>query len=583
MMDKKSPPTHIRHPKAALKSAIATLEQFARKTEAEHILHATDLAVKEGQLVSIEPSPIKKVMRFIAAIFSRKAREEYKEHKESIQNAVQEAIDTVKKNYLILEKLKAGDSEEQQLAHSTFDIIRRYNKALEGHSKKTPDWSMKVAKFLYDQSGFSIEEDLKTSSIELPMPISSSIHEETEIHQFSTVPLLTQETDIIRMKANTLLKQHGIKFKSAAETVKSVKGASIHASLNPNSKMSTICLTLDVLPGTTIKVTGSFKRDCETTSAPISDSFSLSIQSMHTGFPFPAQCHGWSLSDVLMPYYPHRLEQLPLFKPLYEKKKKIAESLQPGGELLDKAKQLFRQKHQLFEQFRDTFLIKHEELCHAIVSAAASEQDMSDYTMIVSSFFHFIKEDVNSIPILLDAYNAMNANFLIAPYSKLKNAWIERSNPLLFHADPHVAFESAHQIPMNEIQIAMIKFNNGSIRDKFVQCIGKLIGGAGCSIMMQSWSETLECAPPLLNDFEQKIQAAVYTQLDTFCTEMDENFENGSMHTTEHLWQRMQDQLNSDISLFKTANFESLDGFSATVVRELEDYFNSRFLNKKNN
>ncbi len=80
------------------------------------------------------------------------------------------------------------------------------------------------------------------------------------------------------MKANTLLRQHGIAFKSVADALSSQKVLPFNASINPQSQMSTLSLTLDVLPGTTIKVVGSLSVIVKLEAHPISDSFQLSVK-----------------------------------------------------------------------------------------------------------------------------------------------------------------------------------------------------------------------------------------------------------------------------------------------------------------
>lgn len=580
----KKPPTYTHHPKTALKSAIATLEQFARKTESEETTSLTNLIVQEGKLVFVEPSSLKKVIGFIASIFSSKAREKYRKQKKQVQNAIQEAIDTIKRNYLVLEKLKAGNVEEQQLAISTYEIIKRYNEALAGHSRKNPDWSMRIAQFLYPKSDLTGNEELETSPIDLPMPRVIPVEEEPQDSffspSFSSAPVSTHETDIIRMKANTLLRQHGIKFKSAGEAVSSVKGAQIHASLNPHAKMSTLCLTLNVLPGTTIKVRGSFKKESAALSAPISDSFHLTVKSTHTGFPHPIQNHGWALHDVLMPYYPHRLEQLTLFKPLYEKKKKIAESLLLNGPLLEKAKKLFLCKSSTFEKFAIDFLAKHQELCHSIVSAGSTAL-LHEQEQAVENFFQLCREHQTAIPFLLETYGLINQHFLVAPYAKLQEVWMERNDPLLLHADPGVVSEAAVEILKKEVTLSLAKFSGATAVDSFIRCLGTLIGYGGVSIISQGWSETFGSAPPMLNDFQQKIQTVVYIQLLSFFEELDWNFEENTPCNEEFMWKRTIKQLDFDIALFRASSFETIDHPAASLVNELEDYFNTRFLNRK--
>lgn len=113
------------------------------------------------------------------------------------------------------------------------------------------------------------------------MPISLPGHtpaEETEHHCSSNSDtLLKQEADVIRIKANMLLRQHGTFFVSQAEAINNIKKAPIHATYDKDSNTSTLNLTLSISPDTIIHISGSFVRDAHSDkrSTPIQDSFQL--------------------------------------------------------------------------------------------------------------------------------------------------------------------------------------------------------------------------------------------------------------------------------------------------------------------
>lgn len=543
---------------AALQSAIVTLEQFARKSKTESVLPITDLAVHEGKLVAVKGSRFQKIVSFIAGLLSRKTRQEYRQRKQQVQEVVLHAIDTVKRNHLLLNKFMEGAPDEQKLASSTLEAIKRYNAAWEERqSQLSLRWSDRLSRYLSVRSGLSIEEDLPPTPIDLPQHVVAlPRREEQEIAQTAS-PLMTQEADVIRMKANTLLRQHGIKFKSTAEVVSSVKAAPIHATVNSQAQTSTVCLTLDVLPGTSIKIQGSFKRHPEAHSAPIPDSFDLSIKSSHTGFPHPSQRCGWALSDALLPVYPHRLDLLPTFEPLYVLKKDVALELLPNGRLLERAQDALRMRQNVFIAHQKEFLGLHKILFQAILEAAPKERVPKGAKKTISSFFtQLAKGDAwNS---LVEACQMWNQVFILEPQARLQEAWVTNPESLSRNVN-----QAQHFLDISET----------TPQDSFQEVIGRILRPSIHAIILQSWSETLEVASPVLEPFDKCVQAAAYIQLKDF---LEEVTEEAPSHDPQYIYNKMHSQLLADIALFQAGSVEAVGGFPAAIVEELHGYFKER-------
>lgn len=575
-MEKKSSLSNIRHPTTALKSAISILEQFAKIKESKPLAHVSELAVEEGKLITTDSTLLKRVICFMGALFSYKAREKLKHQKIQVQKTVQGAIDTIKRNHLIIDNLHAGTSEEKQLASSTLEVIKLYNSSLKKQGKSSQhNW---FQRFLNIHQEPEINKKIADHPIELPKPIitpsKNNVEASSNPTSFTHNPLNTQEADIIRMKANTLLRQHGIKFNSPADAFSTVKCAPIQTSLNSQSQLSTLCLTLDVLPGTTIRVLGSFKRDPKAWSAPISDSFKLSISSMHNGYPYPSQYTGWALADSLIPIYPHRLDQMPLFKPLYEKKARASSGLQPNGQLLNQAKQLLQLRQEAAAVYEQPLLLLHKQLFNSLISSAENENDEAH--LIIESYFECLSVGETPLKKLNETFETINALFLINPHTSLLRSWSERTNPILFSTESYDVLECARSILKSEMQAALLFKHPVKEISDFIQLIGNTIGQAAQNIILQHWSEALTCTPPMLNDFEQKIQAAAFNQLQDFLEELNWDLENTSRFSCEFIGERLQQQIKADIALFEALSFEHLDTTSTELVYELEDYFNSR-------
>src|SRR5262245_38517728 len=128
-------------PLKALRNALANLEQFIGSNREASSPHIADLTVKEGKLISSDSSLLQKALSLLAALFSRRARSKLLQQKEQVQHAVLDAIHTIKRNHLIIDRLKQGSPEERQLAKETLAAIKRYNKVLASQEKIPQEWT----------------------------------------------------------------------------------------------------------------------------------------------------------------------------------------------------------------------------------------------------------------------------------------------------------------------------------------------------------------------------------------------------------------------------------------------------------
>lgn len=579
-MSKTSNLSHLipvrRDPAAELKAAAHSLTQFAGKRES---------------------SLFKDV---ILSIFSNRARAKVESHRAATRNVVLKAIKTIKSHHLYIEKLKKGTDEERQLADSVLSAISQYHSALDNAPNQRIPWRLRVKAFFY---GASIVQELSAHRIDLPTNPAYWLHikqeeaDERVRHafqaQFSSPaesrhdPLLAQEGDALRMKANTLMKQYGIRFKNTADALSSVHSAPIRATYDQTSQTSTLCLMLDVIPGTTVRVQGSFRRDVAAQSLPISDSFQLSFQNEQTGYPFPVQYNGWAFSGCCVPAFPHNLEHLPLFKILYARQKKVAHELSPSGQKVEQAKQLLLLRKEVLDANRAEFLKLHRELFHAMLESALEKQPRTEEVNapILDRYFDQLESQTEPFEHLSETFCLINAYFVEGPWRKLQAAITESQYPDLFAADINVVQQTARRILQDEFLrvVAVLRKEkeeavSSPVTIDFILCMGMALSPSFHVIMLQNSSETLRCAPPMLDDFAQIIQLGVYAQLQVFLDEMDWSLESRSKEQWQDIMLAcMRQQMRDDIALFRAASFDSANHPNIALVEELEGYFNSCF------
>lgn len=552
-----------------LQNAIFTLDQFVGKESVDSLTPSLHLSVKDGQLIQTNPSLVKKLYHLIAATFLPHARAYQMAKSKQIHHIVKNAIGVVKRNHLFLAKLQHGDPHDKQLAKTALATIKRYNAAVHEEKQKTLSFFSKIRGFFNKYLGLGIDAEYKIYQIDLPnQPLTSDLNLSLDFKGDHGDPLLTQEADVIRMKASTLLRQHGISFKSPSEALRFVKTSPIQAIVDKNSSTSTLFLTLNVLPGTTIKIKGSFKR--ERGCLPIADSFQLLFKSAHRGFPHVLQSMGWGLSDPLIPFYPHDIHQMPLLHPIYQHKKTIADALLPDGHLLDRAKLLLEIKQKVWKENPDVFLQKHQELLLAI--------DPSQENLIMH-YFQLIQAEENPTHYISDLWEGINESFIEKPQRKLQDVWLAQESSIIGNG-PEETLKVAQSLLENELfksqQELLLQQENApknvsKVQSELTCAIGSKIGKALSHILLQYWSETLDTPPPMLDDFEQKLQLAALNLMQRFFNELEGDPTENNLNTfIQHM--------DADIALFKASSFEILTDPLCAVVEEIEGYYNTQHM-----
>lgn len=561
----------VNHPKASLATAIETLGHLAEQSQGKPDI--TNLVIQENKLVAESPFLLKRMFQLLVAAFSTKARDRIKLEKVQIQKVVLEAIDEVKRNYLLIEAMRSGSESERSLAHETLETVSRYNKMLKTNENLPISWRGRLTQFMFRCIGVH-SEPLPVHTIDLPYGIPGAHLEDigasslqARVGQPEQEPTLKQEMDVIRMKANTLLRDHGIC--ETPEALKLLQKAAIQTNFDPSAHTSTVSLTLNMFPGMTVRVVGSFLRHDNRSNpiTPIQNSFQLSLSAPNLGFPHPSHT-GWALPAVLVPIYPQRMHELPHFGVLYQGKQEIMRDLLPGGKYFHRATQLLEQRKSVFSQDVSELLRMHQELANIFVekSVSASRQHRK---LIVDSFFAFLGQQEDPIGVLAKTYQIINDAVILDPHVKLQEAWVGHQVPELYQQD--LAYSTAKQL-LSEAGTSGIEAMGHLIQEEsaraFATEMAKLLGPEYQEIVLQYWSETLRCLPPVLSPFAQKLQITALLQLKQLIDELTDESFHVSLDSVKH-------HLSAEIALFESG---AIDPSLVLIVQELEHYYRNRFV-----
>lgn len=606
-----------------LKIAIQNLEKFAHFNEGESIPNVQNIKVEGNTLVSKDLSSLEKTIDLFKSFFS-KSREKRQKKSLAVKKTLIESIESLKTHYRIIHMLKRGNEAEQELAKRALKSIQRYN-SLIGKVELAPQRiKERAVHYMYQKSGFILGEDFKKNKIEIPhessLPFNRSIcnlSEEDIFHttsqkissllkhvQISTYIPTKQEQEMFLMKTiclgkNTLPAALSKSMRDLiCEMPIHVTSSNFKGIENTGEGIVKFEQSLSTLPGEIIKAQGSFRRDARSPvpSVPIADSFQIFTDVIQTGYPHPSQTTGWSLSNSLIPDCPHRTDQMALFEPLFEIKKTQALELLPAGALNEKAKHLLHLKKTVFSKHSSFFLKKHLLGMEKFIFAC--EEYNSSLTQealdSLAPFFELLEKQPEAFDLLSHTHHLINTLFIDRPFEIFHKRWLEDKDPDIFHEDPKCRYQACLNIleevmanSMREIskqmEVLLITSESTSRENiillDYVLKMGRLIGLGARALILQQLSEKIIFPPPLLNDFEQKIQAFVFKQLLSFQEELE--FPLGSPDQLETLIKEtMTTNLEEQIALWQADTCDAVQDISIDITHELEFYYNSRYYSR---
>jgi hypothetical protein len=487
-------------------------------------------------------TPLERAADLFQTLFSSSYKKAKAEKKASVQKELIKSIGYIKAHLALLDRLKEGTQEQKLLAENALKIIDQFNQSIEGELQR-----------------------LKIEVLPSVQKYKSGKIDEFAKEQFLSDDIVPSERDLLKMKAIRLVekqtgnKEAGIDLSSApiAQVVR-------------DEKSVTLIQTFSGLPGEVTRIVGDFRRE-QSHSIPIKDSFQVYLESIQHGHPYPMQHMGFSLSHWLVPTSVLWIDQIPLLKPIIERKVKTANDLLPNGSKNLKARRLFRYKKKLFESLKLEYLAFHKELAHTIVRAHPLTDD--SYHETVAQFYDFLSKEDHAFMLLSETHQTLNQIFIDTPYES-----IEEKRLL---SDPELVQPERERRELTLKQLFLIKtpspLHPSSIVDQYLQMMGKIIGDSATRLLTLQLSEKLKLKPAPLSDFDLKIQAASIKHLVEFLNELDLEFNLDNPKDNEAFIQRMRAEIHSEIELFQAPSFEDIDPTLQELVEEIVSYYHAQF------
>lgn len=575
-------------PKVILQTAIEELKVFTQSA-------ASRLEVGEdGRLVEAKESRLERIVGlarcYIGPLFSDALRQEQEKRLLEVKKAILKARDIIQSHSALIEKFKEGDEAQRKLAESALLTIQHYNAivAQDSFDKK---------KYNYERKCLLSDQEIKGQKIELPHVISVQYNSHPDSHPAhkmlkelsqalhkgahkKTFSALTHQEslqvmiDAFHTKAIMMIEEH-LK-KSKAEIVPLVKQNTPDIDEESQPDVITMRQLIEVDAGSVICVTGCFNRiHSKFMIMPIKDSFRLSFQFTHTGFPYPSQHTGWALADKWIDASPLRMDQTPLFQKVNERRNRLAHQLLFDQTFIQKARRHFKMKRDVFDQNRHIFLPLYRQLQQALQQGAPNGMNQS----LLEAFYQELERAPSAFDLLAQTQQQVVHLFIKQPMKALQDEWLEAEKTPLRIGLPQERFQAASQRLEQHGQQAQKQLDCSQSLHAYILEQGLLLSKAFQSVGLQYQSEKMGFSPPLLNDFERKLQACAFQQLLAFLDECEQRIDSVDPA-----------QIKSDLLIawskdlhFLESNNEEDHALSLAIVNELERYFTSRFYNQINN
>ncbi len=580
-------------PKTLLQKAIEELDAFTHS-------EASRLEVGEnGRLVASKETHLERVVGlarcYIGPLFSDQARQKQEKKLGDIKRAILQARDIIQSHSGLIEKFKEGDEAQRKLAENALLAIQRYNNIVaQGSSNGT----IKYDVYNYERHRLLLDQEIKGQPIQLPHAVSVKYDSHPDSHpahkmlkelsqsllfshqKLNTVISSTHKKtiqfmiDTFHMKAIRMMQSHLSHLNSMAEIVPLVKQTPLEIDEESDVDLITMRQLLEVGPGFFILVTGCFKRnlsDPQFMTMPILDSFRLSFQLTHSGFPYPSQHTSWALADKWVEAYPLRADQVPLFQQIDQRKKVLTQQLLFDQVFIQKARCYAKFKRDVFDQHRDFFLPLHHQLQKLLKQYLCNDEGQD---FVLETFYNEVSRAPSAFDILVQTQQQLLDLFIKQPIKALEEEWLGAEATLLRIGTPQEKFQAACQKLEHYRLQAREALTLGNWHHAYLMQQGNLLGKAFQSIGLQYQSEKMGFSPPLLNDFERKLQACAFQQLLEF---MDECENRLGIQDTNQMKDHLAASWMRDLQLLSNSNVEEENSLPVAIINELEVYFNSRF------
>lgn len=583
-------------PSSLLHEAIKELEVFIW-------CDASRLEIDEnGRLKAAKETRLERVIsltrHYLAPLISSQTRIKREKEFSSLKHAVLEARDTVLKHSSLIKEFKEGDDSQREVAENILSIIQRYNRIV--HQGKVKD--AKVSN--YQRRRLLNDPEINKRLIELPRNISIKYDSHREknpapkiLKELSKTLQLesTQKTysaissthkkntqfmlDTFRMKGLRLVQNHLKQRHSLSEIIQLIKQTEISVQEDPDFPLIHMQQLLEIGSDAWIKLNGSFKNNTQSEDSkfmtmPILDSFRLSSQITHDGFPYPSQYSGWAFCLDWVNANPLRMDQTLLFQKIEEQKKDFVEKYLRDINFFNKLRNLSKLKQRIFDESREEFLMHHRRM-HEFFSFKSDKTDLKDRKAIFDRFYEFVKNVQSPFDYLTKFQVKLNHLFIKKPSSYLEQEWLKNEYTPLRSTSPSARLETAKQYMQQQLVAATSSLDLTKIEDSFLHHQGLFLGKNFQCIQLQYLSEKIGFAPPFLNDLERQLQALAFHQQLRFLQECDQVLLTDEFNPSKEylldLWYEDLELLQGSLEDMQSQNLPGM------VVNELEFYFNSRF------
>jgi hypothetical protein len=583
-------------PTAVLQAAIEELEVFTQPD-------ATRLEVnEEGRLVAAREAPLERVMglarSYLGPLLSGQVRQEQEKKLSQLKQALLQARDIIQTHSPLIEKFKQGDDSQRKLADYALAAIQRYNAVVEQNSV-----TLKTQYHIhnYERNRLLSDEEIKGLRIELPYTVSVKYDSHPDTHlahkmlqtlsatlvggasnkQCSSISTTHKKStqfiiDIYQMKAIRWLQAHFEQQNSMLEVLQLVKQTPIEIEEGDETGCLTMRQLLEIGPGSWILLTAAFKRhspEGKSMIMPILDRFSHSFQITHTGFPYPSQHTSWSLADKWVEAHPLRFDQTPLFQQIEQRKKNLLQQLLFDPAFMQKARQNYKLKRNVFDQNRELFIPLHRQLQETLRQGSLKE-NADNTTALFDTFYQEVMQAPSAFDILVQTQQQILDLFVKKPLHYLETEWLENESPSLRIGTPQEKFQAAYQLLEQQRQQGLMRLDPSSTQQAYIMQQGGLVGKAFQSIALQYQSEKIGFAPPFLSDFERKLQVCAFQQLLVFMEDCERGLDTiDSAEVQSDLFAKW----SKDLHILQSPHIEEENLLSLSLANELEVYFNSRF------
>lgn len=540
---------------------------------------------KTGKLVVIHETFLEKTLAlacYFGRFFSKSFRDEHEKKIKLLKQAILQDRDIIQSHTFLIEKLREGDCNEKKFACYAFEAIQKYNAVVSQKNVAPND----IYQCLLE------DKEIKENQIQLPsinfVKFDSHPHDyppykilEKLVETFRSGALLTNcktiessfknsaqlMKDTFRMKAIRLIQEHLPHQFSDAETRYLVHQAPIYSQEEALDDTVHTHQKIDTGPGSFILLTGFFKKQMNASKFIIpSLTLSLSAQYSHSGFPYPSQYTGWSLPDSIVEASPLRIDQLPLFHLINQRKKQLLHQLLFESKMKVKAKHQVKVIHEALHHQSNIFLTLHHELQKKFLILNPSKETSIDF---LDYFYSVIKTFSFPFNHLIQLQQQFNYLFIKQPLHALVEKWFQNHSPLRLSSSEE-KFEAITFFLDQEVNLVKTQLSDFSFDSSYLFCQEALLGQPLRTIGLLYLSEKMEFIPPLLSDFEKKLQNCAFQQLIYFLNQMEGEFFSLN---PEQVRRSLQTQWIKDLQLFDSSDELNLDPVLLSLTDELNRYF----------